>query len=45
MTGEGIVTEATTSSSTELLLPNRALYARSLYCTNDEFKSFLFYLR
>ncbi|RWW16285.1 hypothetical protein BHE74_00044062 [Ensete ventricosum] len=37
--------EATTSSSTELLLPSRQSYARSLSHTGDKLRSFRSYLR
>ncbi|RWW34850.1 hypothetical protein GW17_00000368 [Ensete ventricosum] len=45
MAGGCIIVEATTSSNTELLLPGRASYARSLSCVGDKLRSFRSYLR
>lgn len=39
-----VILETTTSSSTELLLPNRASYAHSLSYDDDELRSFQSYL-
>ncbi|RWV80330.1 hypothetical protein GW17_00058423 [Ensete ventricosum] len=41
----GVIVEVTTSSSIELLLPNRVSYARSLSRVNDELRSFQSCLR
>ncbi|RRT36182.1 hypothetical protein B296_00055668 [Ensete ventricosum] len=45
MDGEGIVVEATTSSSTKLFLPSRTPYVCSLSRADDELRSFRSYLR
>ncbi|XP_009385545.2 uncharacterized protein LOC103972887 [Musa acuminata AAA Group] len=45
MAGEGIVVEATISSTTESLLSSRVSYARCLSRADDELKSFRFCLR
>ncbi|RRT81728.1 hypothetical protein B296_00016760 [Ensete ventricosum] len=37
--------EATTSNSTELMLPCRVSYGHSLFYTNDEVRSYQSYLR